>query len=89
MPADLLETVGDFPQDWPPGPINPAPDNFYGIAPPDGAGTAVKPTPIGNQLNASPAAASQPPLTPAGTQGGIPTTGAGPIKVPPTFYPPF
>ena len=88
-PRDILELVGDFPQDWPAGPINPAPDSFYGQAPPDGAGTGVLPTPIGNQLNSSPAAASQPPLTPAGSQGGTPTTGPGAIRVPMTLFPPF
>ena len=86
---DLLYYPGDFPQDWPPGPIVPAPDNFYGVAAPDGAGADVLPTPIGNQQNTSPAAASQPPLTPAGTQGGTPTTGPGAIRVPMTLFPPF
>jgi len=105
-PRDVLEYPGDFPQDWPPGPITPAIDSFYGLAisaegktgnagnspplaPLTTAGTAVLPTPIGNQQNTSPPAASQPPLTPAGTQGGTPTTGTGPIQVPPTLFPPF
>ena len=87
--VDLLSNPGDFPQDWPAGPIVPAIDTFYGQPAPKGAGTGVVPTPIGNQLNSSPPAESQPPLTPAGTQGGIPTTGQGPIVVPPTLFPPF
>ena len=76
------------PQDWPPGPIVPANDTYYGITGPKGAGTAVKPTPIGLQINLSPAAATQPPLNPAGTAGGVPTTGAGTKVIPPTLFPP-
>lgn len=91
MPTrDILENVGDFPQDWPAGPIVPAIDTYYGVAPPLGAGTAVVPTPIGNQLNNSPAAASMPPVAPAGTQGGTPQNmGPGATIVPPTLFPPF
>ena len=100
MPTrDVLEFVGDFPQDWPPGPIVPAIDTFYGLAGTQTgwdpltntttAGVGVKPTPIGDQQNHSPPAASQPPLTPAGPSGGTPTTGPGAIKVPPTLFPPF
>ena len=89
-PIDVLNFPGDFPQDWPPGPIILPSENYYGIAPPDGAGTAVLPTPIGDQLNDSPPAASMPPLTPAGTQGGTPQNlGPGPTIVPPTWFAPF
>ena len=107
MPADLLSYIGDFPQNWPPGPITPATDNFYGLANPSQgltgtagnepplaalatAGTNVRPTPIGNQLNSSPPAASMPPTTPAGTQSGTPQNlGPGAVKVPPTWFAPF
>ena len=103
MPSDLLSYIGDFPQDWPPGPINPNVDTYYGravsqygltgvagneppLAPFTTAGTAVLPTPIGNQLNASPPAASMPPLIPSGPASGTPQNmGPGAVIVPPTY----
>ena len=56
------------------------------LAPYTTAGTAVLPTPIGNQLNASPPASSPPPLVPSGSQGGTPQSmGPGAVIVPPTY----
>lgn len=96
---DLLTWGGDAPQTWPAGPIVPALEGFKGnqtstidngvnpITTTVNVGTA---TPIGNQQNTSPPAASAPPLTPNGTQSGTPQSfGPGPVIVPPTFFAPF
>ena len=98
---DLLPWGGDFPQDWPPGPIVPAYEGFAGdqtstivnsegenpITTTVNVGTA---TPIGDQQNVSPPASSAPPLTPNGTLSGVPQSmGPGPVIVPPTFFYPY
>jgi hypothetical protein len=89
-PVDVLSFPGDFPQDWPPGPIILPSEDFYFLAPPNGAGLSVGPTPIGNQIKSSPAAASMPPVTPSGTLSGTPQNlGPGPTLVPPTWFAPF
>ncbi len=96
---DIFGWQGDAPQDWPSGPVVPALEGFAGnqtatidngaspITTTVNVGTA---TPIGNQQNTSPPAASAPPLTPNGTESGTPQSfGPGPTIIPPTFFYPF
>lgn len=74
---DVLWWQGDWPQDWPPGPIIPAYEGYL---------LAGTPTPIGNQENVSPPSATPPPNNPSELPGvPFPIGPIGPVIVPPTF----
>lgn len=95
--GDIFYQIGWFPQDDPPGPIIPAVEPYEGEVDSriyksvsgqiDITVDVGTPTPIGDQMNQGPPAASPPPNNPSDLPGYPQPIGPiGPVIIPPTFF---